>query len=122
MENQNKGGRPTVKYKKTEQLSTQTNLLDRKIIESKAKKANMTVSEFLRLQALNGEVKVKSIPKEVLQIMGTLNHNSANLNQIAHQLNSKNLLSPVEHLRLNGLIKENQNIVELFREEFKNDR
>ena len=49
----------------------------------------MSVSEYLRLLGLKRQVdrKAKSLPKEVLQIIGTLNHLAANVNQIAYRRN-----------------------------------
>jgi hypothetical protein len=119
--NSSKGGRPSLKIKKDQQLSTQVNLLDRKIIEKKAMMCNLTVSEYLREHALEGKINVniKTLPKEVLQLTGTLNHNAANINQIAFQLNSKNLLSKSDFIKLEGLIDEIVELVKTIRKEFK---
>lgn len=119
-----KVGRPPVKYKKDQQLATQVTFLERKIIENNAKKCVLTVSEYLREIGMNGKInfKIKTLPKEVLQLIGNLNHTAANINQIAFQLNSKNELSPVEKIRLEGLVEEIKEVVKIIREALKNDR
>lgn len=126
MENKilSKGGRPNLKIKKDQKLSSWVDLVDRKIIEKKAMLCQLSVSEYLREQALEGKINVrnKALPKEVLQLTGTLNHNAANINQIAFQLNSKNLLSKSDHIKLEGLIDEIIDLVQTIRKEFKNDR
>lgn len=121
---QNKGGRPTKKNKQDQKISAWVSLLDRKIIESQATKSRLSMSEYLKEKALNGKVsiKIKTLPKEVLQLIGTMNHTAANINQIAFQLNSKNELSPVEKIRLEGLIEEIKEVVKIIREALKNDR
>lgn len=121
---QKKGGRPTKKNKQDQKISAWVSLLDRKIIESQATKSRLSMSEYLKEKALNGKVsiKIKTLPKEVLQLIGTMNHTAANINQIAFQLNSKNELSLVEKIRLEGLIEEIKEVVKIIREALKNDR
>ena len=62
---------------------------ERMIIQAKAKKVNLTLSEYLREMALSGKVSLqgKALPKEVLEMTGTLNHMAANLNQLAKKSN-----------------------------------
>lgn len=117
----NKGGRPSIKHKKDQQLSTQVTFLERKIIENNAKKCLLTVSEYLREIGMNGKInlKIKTLPKEVLQLIAHLSHLGGNMNQIAFQLNSKNLLTPNEHIRLDGLVEEIKEVVKIIRDEFK---
>jgi len=91
----NKGGRPKKQIKRDEQLAVMCALVERKAIEYKAKTANISVSEFLRTLRLKGQVdmKIKTLPKEVLQFIGMLNHMSANLNQVAKKMNSNEMLN-----------------------------
>jgi len=86
----NKGGRPVKAVKKSRVLTLKCSNYERIIIQAKAKKVNLTLSEYLREMALSGKVKLqgKALPKEVLEMTGTLNHMAANLNQLAKKSNS----------------------------------
>ncbi|WP_121197491.1 plasmid mobilization relaxosome protein MobC [Mucilaginibacter gracilis] len=57
-------------------------------------------------------MKVKSLPKSVLQLIGTLNHTAANLNQIAKKRNRGDDLDPVERALLNQEVRGLQQIVQ----------
>jgi len=86
----NKGGRPKVSLKRAASLTVMCNLIEKKLIQLNARKVNLSASVYLRELGLKGAVKVKlkTLPKEVLQFTGTLNHMAANLNQIARKRNS----------------------------------
>jgi Mobilization protein NikA len=86
----NKGGRPVKAIKKSRVLTLKCSNYERMIIQAKAKKVNLTLSEYLREMALSGKVSLqgKALPKEVLEMTGTLNHMAANLNQLAKKSNS----------------------------------
>ena len=86
----NKGGRPIKAIKKSRVLTLKCSNYERMIIQAKAKKVNLTLSEYLREMALSGKVNLlgKALPKEVLELTGTLNHMAANLNQLAKKSNS----------------------------------
>jgi hypothetical protein len=107
----NKGGRP----KKTEHLDQKITVMctrfDLIAIRFYAKEINITVSEYLRESGLKRQVgrTSKVLPKEVLQLIGTLNHMAANLNQIAYKRNrgdELNALERAELMVLSGQIKE----------------
>nr|WP_018617329.1 hypothetical protein [Segetibacter koreensis] len=70
-----------------------------------AKELNLKVSEYLRGLGLKRQVdrKVKFLPKEVLQLIGTLNHLAAKLNQIAHKRNLGEELNAFERAELQVL-------------------
>lgn len=87
--------------------------LEKRLIEINAKRAGLTVSEFLRELGLKGrvKVKVKTIPKEVLEITGTLNHVAANLNQLARKRNSGDELNAIERAMLNKGVRDLQGLV-----------
>lgn len=108
-----KGGRPKVSFKRREALSVMCNLLEKKIIQANARIAARSVSVFLRDLGLHGrvETKIKSLPRPVLQLIGTLNHTAANLNQIAKKRNRGDDLNPMERALLNQEIRSIQNIV-----------
>jgi hypothetical protein len=103
--NKNKGGRPKKEIRRDQQLGVMCTLIERKIIEHKAKQANCCLSEYLRELALRGQVdrKIKVIPKEILQLSATLNHIAANLNQIAKKRNREEDLNAIERAELNSL-------------------
>ncbi|GAC1313940.1 MAG: hypothetical protein NVSMB24_37910 [Mucilaginibacter sp.] len=108
-----KGGRPKVSHKRREALSVMCNLLEKKIIQANARNTGRSVSVFLRDLGLHGRVNinVKSLPKPVLQLIGTLNHTAANLNQIAKKRNRGDDLDPMERAFLNQEVRAVQSIV-----------
>ncbi len=86
----NKGGRPIKAVKKSRVLTLKCSNYERMIITAKAKKQDLSTSEYLREMALTGKVNFqhRALPKEVLELTGTLNHMAANLNQLAKKSNS----------------------------------
>ncbi len=98
----NKGGRPKKAIKKNQVLSVKCSILDRKVIAAKAKLSNCSVSEYLLTMGLTGKIDTRKnvLPKEVLQLTGTLNHTAANLNQIAKKRNGVEELSVLERADL----------------------
>ncbi|MDX6180681.1 mobilization protein [Flavobacterium sp. Fl-77] len=104
-QNENKkyrGGRPKKVIKRDQLLAIKCTLYERKIIEAKAKKSNLTVSEYLREIGLTAKIdyRNKALPKEILSFTGLLNHLAANLNQIAKKRNSNDELTPLERAEL----------------------
>lgn len=101
----NKGGRPKKVVKRDQLLAIKCTLYERRIIEAKAKKSSLNVSEYLREIGTTTTIdfRNKALPKEVLSLTGMLNHMAANLNQIAKKRNSNNDLSPLERAELNVL-------------------
>ncbi|AEW02226.1 mobilization protein [Niastella koreensis] len=85
----NKGGRPKKHLKKDCRVSVRCSYIQRKAIQAKAKSVKFSVSEYLLKMGLTGNIdrREKVLPKEVLQLIGTLNHTAANLNQIAKKRN-----------------------------------
>ena len=74
----------------------------KKIIENKAKLSNISISQFLRELALQGQVdrKIKALPKEVLLFTATLNHLAANMNQVAYKRPRGDELNAIERATL----------------------
>src|SRR4051812_12030657 len=103
----NKGGRPKKTIRRDEQLAVMCTIIERKAIEHKAKLASISVSEFLRTLGLKGQVdrKIKVLPKEVLQMISSLNHMAANLNQVAKKKNRDEPFNDVERDEFMQLIK-----------------
>ena len=107
----NKGGRPKKVVKRDQLLAIKCTLYERRIIEAKAKKSNLNVSEYLREIGTTTKIdfRNKALPKEVLSLTGMLNHMAANLNQIAKKRNSNIDLSPLERAELkvrSGQVKD----------------
>jgi hypothetical protein len=101
----NKGGRPPKADKRNRQLAVMCTVAERKQIEEKAKALNISISEFLRTIALQGQVdrKTKVLPKEILLFTATLNHLAANMNQVAKKRNQNDELSDGERANLDIL-------------------
>jgi hypothetical protein len=101
----NKGGRPKKMVRYNRKLTVMCTEVDRVIIKAKARNAQLTVSEYLRLMGRNGKVdrREKVLPKEVLALSATLNHLAANLNQIAKKRNGVDELNALERAELQYL-------------------
>src|SRR5688500_13792274 len=101
----NKGGRPKKEIRRDQQLAVMCTLIERKLIEHKAKNANCCISEYLRELALKGQVdrKIKALPRDVLQFTATLKHLAANLNQVAKKRNREESFNAFERAELNLL-------------------
>lgn len=109
LQKRNKWGRPVKAVKRNHVLSLKCTEGEQAIITANAQKAQLTVSEFLREMACNGQVvsTKKILPREVLQLTGMLNHMAANLNQIAKKRNSViEELSPADRENLELLSRE----------------
>ena len=97
-----KGGRPKKAVKCDQKLTVMCTLIERKVIEAKARLALLTVSEYFRKIALGGKIdsRQRVLPKEVLVLTATLNHMAANLNQIAKKRNGIDELNALERAEL----------------------
>lgn len=115
LKSKNKGGRPKKAVKRDEQLAVMCNTVERKLIEIKAGKANLTKSEFLRLMGLEGKVFVKEYPKEILKFIGVMNHIAANLNSISKKRNYNEVLNENERVQLHELSINIQQLIEQIR-------
>jgi hypothetical protein len=105
-----KGGRPTKAVKKNKTVTLKCSSYERMIIQVKAKKASRPVSEYLRELGITGKIdnQAKNLPREVLDLTGTLNHAAANLNQITWKINSMS-----EKLTIVDLVELRKLMVEL---------
>ena len=110
----NKGGRPKKNIRRDEQLAVMCTIIERKAIEYKAKLANISVSEFLRALGLKGQVgmKIKALPKEVLEFRGILSHMAANLNQVAKKRNREESFNDMERDEFMQLSKDIQEVIQ----------
>ena len=110
----NKGGRPVKAVKRSKPLTVKCTVIEQKIIAGKAKRANLTISEYLRELGLNGNIVmfVKAIPKEILALTGALNHIGGLLNQLAKKRNSNEELNALERADLKVLEGKTREILE----------
>lgn len=117
----NKGGRPIKSVKRDQLIALKCSLYEKKVIASKAKLANVTISEYLRELGLKGRINPhhKALTKEILKVTGTLNHLAANLNQIAKKRNSLDELNPLERARLNVQSIEVKQLALLIKDKLK---
>ncbi len=108
-----KGGRPKSPVKKSEQLAVMCNLVERKYIEAQAGKLNISVSQYLREAGMKGQIvrKIKTLPREVLQLIAQLGHVGNNLNQIARKRNLNEELNALERAELNALYQRIKEII-----------
>lgn len=97
-----KGGRPRKVIKKDQTITVHCTMIELKLITAKSKQAGITASEYLCALGINGKIDMrnKALPKEVLQLTGTLNHLAANLNQIAKKRNGIEELNALERASL----------------------
>ena len=94
-------------------MSVKCSLVERRVIEYKAEKAGVSVSEYFRTLALKGQVDTrrKELPKEVLYFTGTLNHLAANMNQVAKKRNREEPFNAMERDELFQLIEAVKQLV-----------
>jgi hypothetical protein len=102
-----KTGRPAKQHKRRQIAAAMCTPLEKKLIEVNAKRAGMTVSEFLRELGF----KVRTLPKEVLQFTGRLNNVASNMNQLARKRNSGDELNALERALLNQGVREIHGLV-----------
>ncbi|WP_224751066.1 plasmid mobilization protein [Mucilaginibacter pankratovii] len=97
-----RGGRPQVPHKRRSAVSVMCTLIEKKIIEANAKRVGMNPSVFLRNLGLSTriDVRLKTLPRPVLEMRGTLNNIAANLNQIARKRNRGDDLNAMERALL----------------------
>jgi hypothetical protein len=98
----NKGGRPVKAVKQNHFIGVKCSQIEKTLMREKAKILGLTLSEYLRETGLKGQAvsKIKTLPVEVLQLTGTLNHLAAKLNQIAKKRNGIEQLDALERAGL----------------------
>ena len=113
----NKGGRPRKETRRDQQLAVMCSMTERKLIEAKARMANVSISEFLRTIAVNGQIgrRTKVLPKEVLLFTATLNHMAANMNQVAKKRNQHDELNERERSDLQMLSTHIKKLAEIIK-------
>ena len=116
-----KGGRPKKAIKRDQVLHLKCTLIDRKVIQAKANLANMPVSDYLLAMALAGKIdrRERTLPKEVLQLTGVINHMAANFNQIAKKRNGIDELNAFERIELKVQSDELKRLAEEIKNYFK---
>lgn len=98
----NKGGRPKKQEHRDQKVTVMFSCIEVITMRFFAKEIGMTLSEYLRSLGLKRQVdrKAKALPREVLQLAGTLNHMAANLNQVAYKRNRGDELNAIERAEL----------------------
>ena len=89
-------------------------IMEKKIIQIQCQEGRYKYIRFIcGTLGLNERVKmvVKTLPKEVLQFMGMLNHMAANLNQIAKKRNKGEDLNALDRALLNQEVRAIQEVV-----------
>jgi hypothetical protein len=116
-----KGGRPKKIIRRDEQLAVMCTLVERKVIEYKAKTSNVSISEYLRTLGVKGQIdrKIKTLPKEILQFIGTLNHMAANLNQVAKKRNRDESFNDMERDEFMQLFRDIRELIKQIRNHLK---
>lgn len=101
----NKGGRPKKSVKRSFRLRVACTALELEIIEDKAKQVQLTISEFLREAAVSSQIvaRQKTLPKEILDLTGNLNHLAANINSLAYKNNAAQIFNAFERSELRQL-------------------
>lgn len=109
----NKGGRPKAAVKRDARLTVMCTIIEKKLIQANARKVNIRASIYLRELGLKPDVKFKlrTLPKEVLRLTGTINHMAANLNQIARKRNKGEDLNTMDRALLNKEVRSLENLV-----------
>jgi DNA repair ATPase RecN len=117
----NKGGRPKVAVKKDRIISVKCNSWEKKAIHIKAKKSDMTASEFLRKLGLDEEIdpKEKVIPKNIQDLFAAFRHTTSNINQIARRLNMDYEMTPYLQEQLLYHLKELEKLEEKIKAYFQ---
>lgn len=110
----NKGGRPKKDVKRDQLLNLKCTLLESKLIKAKARLASLSVSEYLREMGMTGKIdrREKTLPREVLQLTGSINHLAANLNQIAKKRNGIDELNFFERAELKSQSEQLKRLAE----------
>jgi hypothetical protein len=108
----NKAGRPKKDMPRNQLLAAWCTIVERKEIELKAGYLQKTISEFLRLRGLNTpiDIKEKALPKEVLQLTGTLHHLAASIHQLVYKNTLEDNFSAAEKAELKYLSNQVQEL------------
>ena len=117
----NKGGRPAKAVKQDHFIGIKCSLIEKNLLQQKAKILGLTLSEYLRESGLKGQAvsKTKVLPQEVLQLTGTLNHLAANLNQIAKKRNGIEQLDAFERAGLEVQSRDLKRLAEVIKTHLK---
>jgi hypothetical protein len=113
----NKGGRPAKAVKQDHFIGVKCSLIEKTLLKGKAIILGLSLSEYLRESGLKGQAvsKIKTLPPEVLQLTGTLNHLAANLNQIAKKRNGIEQLDALERAGLEVQSRDLKKLAEIIK-------
>ena len=105
-----RGGRPRKTDKKDQFINVRCTLDEKKIISAKANGMTLKPGEYLRTVGLNQQIvmKRKTLPLEVLQVIGQLNHLSSNMNQFARKMNMNDRFTMSDYIKFSKLTGRNK--------------
>ena len=111
------GGRPRKTDKKDQFINVRCTLDEKKIISAKANDMTLKPAEYLRTAGLNQQIvmKRKTLPLEVLQVIGQLNHLSSNMNQFARRMNMNDIFTMSDYINFSKLTGEIKAILPLIK-------
>jgi hypothetical protein len=103
-----RGGRPKKTIKKDQFINVRCTVEEKKIISAKANDMVLKPGEYLRIVGLNQQIvmKRKNLPQEALQMIGVMNHLSANMNQFARKMNMNERFSFSDFINFSKLTSE----------------
>jgi len=116
-----KAGRPKKQLPLSEQLAVMCTKTDRAVIQAKAKQSGRCVSAYLRELGLSGkvEIKMQTIPKEILLLKGMLSHAAANLNQIAKKKNSDEPFNALDRAEASLVLQQTKELIKQIEQFFR---
>lgn len=92
-------------YKRDRKILLSANNMEYRILQAKAEKSGLTVSEYCRDAALHGKV-AQTLSKEAVYMIKELYKIGINLNQVAHRMNADGHFSYIaDVLRLSSELK-----------------
>jgi len=116
-----KGGRPRKPDKKDQFINVRCTTNEKKIISAKAESMIMKPGEYLRTVGLTQQIVMrrKSLPLEVIQMKGMLNHLSSNMNQFARKMNMEDRFTFSDYISFTKLTGEIKSLPELIKSYLK---
>jgi hypothetical protein len=98
--------------KKSDKIELRCTLTEKRFIQIRARKAELTTSEYVRKIVLEGSgMKSTTLPPEVLAFNGQLNHLVAQLQPFARKRLDGDELNAIERARLQEQIKAFQQLI-----------
>ena len=97
-------GRPKKKDLRSQFVAVKCTIEEKKCIVNKAKLLHVSMSQYLREGGISGQINIKRVPKEILELKGMLYSLAANVNQLAKKRNQGLDLNAFERAALTTLV------------------